>query len=77
MARLDPMGNEIDVIVHAEFADEAALAAYKAHPIYDETTQRVRPAARAALLGGFPFAAGLSAGSPSLPARPRRVTGAA
>jgi hypothetical protein len=41
--KLDPMGNEIDVIVYAEFADEAALAAYKAHPIYDETTQRVRP----------------------------------
>lgn len=41
--KLDPMGNDIDVIVYAEFADEAALAAYKAHPLYDETTRRVRP----------------------------------
>ncbi|WP_439497590.1 Dabb family protein [Bosea sp. (in: a-proteobacteria)] len=42
-AKVDPMGNEVDVIVYGEFADEAALAAYKAHPIYDETTRRVRP----------------------------------
>lgn len=41
--KLDPMGNEIDVVVYAEFADEAALAAYKADPIYEETTRRVRP----------------------------------
>lgn len=41
--KVDPMGNEIDVVVYAEFADEAALAAYKAHPIYAETTDRVRP----------------------------------
>ncbi len=41
--KVDPMGNEIDVVVYAEFADEAALAAYKAHPTYDETTRKVRP----------------------------------
>lgn len=42
-AKVDPMGNDVDVVVYGEFADEAALAAYKAHPLYDETTRRVRP----------------------------------
>lgn len=42
-SRVDQFGNEVDVIVYAEFADEAALAAYKAHPIYAEATRRVRP----------------------------------
>lgn len=42
-ARIDPIGNEVDIVVYGEFADEAALAAWKAHPIYDETTQAVRP----------------------------------
>ena len=41
--KLDQIGNDIDVIVYAEFEDEAALAAYKAHPIYAEATRRVRP----------------------------------
>ena len=34
---------KVDVIVYAEFADDEALAAYKAHPLYHETTDRVRP----------------------------------
>ncbi|KFC63878.1 Stress responsive alpha-beta barrel [Bosea sp. LC85] len=42
-AKVDPLGNDVDVVVYAEFADEAALAAYKADPIYDETTRLVRP----------------------------------
>ena len=41
--KIDPYGNDIDIVVYGEFADEAALAAYKAHPIYDETTRLVRP----------------------------------
>ncbi len=41
--KVDPMGDEIDVVVYAEFADEEALAAYKAHPIYAESTKNVRP----------------------------------
>lgn len=41
--KVDPLGNEIDVVVYAEFPDEAALAAFKAHPTYAETTARVRP----------------------------------
>ena len=42
-SKVDQFGNDVDVVVYAEFADEAALAAYKAHPIYAEATRRVRP----------------------------------
>ncbi len=41
--KVDPLSDEIDVVVYAEFPDEAALAAYKAHPTYAETTANVRP----------------------------------
>lgn len=41
--RLDQLGNEVDVVVYGEFADAAALAAYKAHPTYQEAIDRVRP----------------------------------
>ena len=36
-------GPQIDVVVYAEFADEAALEAYKANPIYAACIARVRP----------------------------------
>jgi hypothetical protein len=36
-------GARVDLVVYAEFADEAALAAYKAHPVYAECIARVRP----------------------------------
>jgi len=32
-----------DFVVYAEFADDAALDAYKAHPIYQEAIDIVRP----------------------------------
>lgn len=32
-----------DFIVYAEFDDETQLAAYKAHPLYAQSTARVRP----------------------------------
>lgn len=41
--KADLYGNDVDVIVYAEFADEAAFHAYKAHPLYNESTSRVRP----------------------------------
>jgi quinol monooxygenase YgiN len=41
--KIDHIGNDVDVVVYAEFEDEAALAAYKAHPLYAEATRRVRP----------------------------------
>ncbi|WP_427023496.1 Dabb family protein [Aureimonas ureilytica] len=42
-ARVDPMGNDVDLVVYAEFKDRAALAAYKADPIYEASTRTVRP----------------------------------
>lgn len=41
--KVDLFANEVDVVVYAEFEDDAALAAYKAHPLYAEATRRVRP----------------------------------
>ncbi|MEQ1953620.1 Dabb family protein [Mesorhizobium sp. CN2-181] len=41
--KVDPIGDDVDVVVYAEFENEAALAAYKAHPLYSETTREVRP----------------------------------
>ena len=42
-SKVDLYGNDVDVIVYAEFADEAALAAYKAHPDYQRSIDLVRP----------------------------------
>ncbi len=42
-ARIDPIGDAADIAVYGEFADEAALATWKAKPIYQERTQVVRP----------------------------------
>ncbi len=36
-------GPQIDVVVYAEFADEAALEAYKSNPIYAACIAKVRP----------------------------------
>jgi hypothetical protein len=41
--KLDPLSDEIDVVVYAEFRDEEALKAWKADPRYAETTRVVRP----------------------------------
>jgi quinol monooxygenase YgiN len=40
--RRDSWSGEVDVVVYGEFADEAALAAYKAHPTYAESIRRVK-----------------------------------
>lgn len=42
-AKVDALGNDVDVVVYAEFEDQAALDAYKRHPIYAESIARVRP----------------------------------
>ncbi|MBM1558265.1 Dabb family protein [Sulfitobacter mediterraneus] len=39
----DRFGNEVDVIVYAEFEDDAALTAYRAHQIYQDCIDIVRP----------------------------------
>ncbi|RWF83659.1 Dabb family protein [Mesorhizobium sp.] len=41
--RSDPASKEIDVVVYGEFDSDAELAAYKAHPLYQEAIKRVRP----------------------------------
>lgn len=41
--RNDALSSEIDVIVYAEFASAEDLAAYKAHPLYQASIDRVRP----------------------------------
>ena len=35
--------SEVDVIVYAEFDSEEALAAYKAHRLYEDSIKAVRP----------------------------------
>jgi hypothetical protein len=39
----DRLSGEVDVVVYGEFADEAALEAYKAHPVYQQAISIVRP----------------------------------
>lgn len=41
--RVDPMCDRIDLVVYGEFRDWDAFAAFKAHPVYSQTTERVRP----------------------------------
>ncbi|WP_048646561.1 Dabb family protein [Nitratireductor soli] len=41
--KVDQLGSDVDIIVYGEFRDEAALAAYKAHPIYAQCITEVRP----------------------------------
>lgn len=42
-AKIDLYGNDVDIVVYGEFADEDAFHAYKAHPLYDQATSIVRP----------------------------------
>lgn len=39
----DGLSTDVDLVVYAEFADEAALARYKEHPLYLEAIHIVRP----------------------------------
>lgn len=41
--KTDQLGSEVDLVVYGEFADEAALAAYKAHENYQRSIEIVRP----------------------------------
>lgn len=52
--KVDLYANEIDIVVYAEFADEAAFAAFKADPIYAETTATVRPLRELRFAADFP-----------------------
>jgi quinol monooxygenase YgiN len=39
----DAISEPVDFVVYAEFDDEAALAAYKADPLYQRSIEAVRP----------------------------------
>ena len=39
----DTWSDEMDVVVYGEFKDQDALAAYMAHPIYQEAIRVVKP----------------------------------
>ena len=39
----DPLTDRVDVVVYGEFTNEAALTAYRNHPLYLESIRRVRP----------------------------------
>ncbi|WP_026785036.1 Dabb family protein [Pleomorphomonas koreensis] len=41
--KLDSLGNDVDFVVYGEFEDEAALEAFKAHPVYQASVAAVRP----------------------------------
>ncbi|PKA40344.1 Dabb family protein [Rhizobium sullae] len=41
--KTDQFGTDVDLVVYGEFDDEAALAAYKAHPDYQRSIDLVRP----------------------------------
>jgi hypothetical protein len=41
--KIDQLANDADVVVYAEFADEDALAAFKADPAYQQSIRHVRP----------------------------------
>ncbi len=41
--RADRFDGRIDVVVHGEFDDEQALAAYHSHPLYQQSIDRVKP----------------------------------
>ena len=40
---VDTWSGEIDVVVYAEFDDHETMAAYKAHPIYKDCIDVVKP----------------------------------
>lgn len=42
-SQVDALSGEIDVVVYAEFEDDAALQAYKSHQIYQDAIDVVRP----------------------------------
>jgi len=41
--KTDQLGNDIDVVVYGEFANESDLAAFKAHALYNQAISIVRP----------------------------------
>lgn len=55
---LDDISPEVDFVVYAEFEGEADLRAFKDHPLYRQSIERVRPLRDLRIAGDFesPFA---------------------
>lgn len=66
-AKVDQLGNDVDVVVYGEFDDQAALAAYKAHPLYAEAIRVVRPLRELRLAADIETAAGPATPGPAIP----------
>ncbi len=49
----DALSEPVDVVVYGEFADAQALAAYKSHPLYQESIAIVRPLRDLRIAGDF------------------------
>lgn len=54
----DALSNEIDIVLHAVFESEAALAAYKEHPLYLAGTEIVRPIRQLRFAADYEFTPG-------------------
>ncbi|HBQ35768.1 MAG TPA: stress responsive protein [Rhodobacteraceae bacterium] len=50
----DALSSDVDVVVYGEFADLAALEAYKAHPLYQQSIDKVRPLRELRIAADFP-----------------------
>lgn len=57
----DPLSVPVDLVVYGEFADEAELARYKAHPAYATSIAIVRPLREMRVVADFH--AGLAGGA--------------
>jgi len=42
-SKIDQIENEMDIVVYAEFATRDDLKAYKEHPLYQASIEKVRP----------------------------------
>jgi hypothetical protein len=49
----DLYANEVDLVVYAEFETAAEFDAYKAHPLYIEVTEAVRPLRKTRVAADF------------------------
>ena len=52
--KTDALGSGVDLVVYGEFADEAALAAYKADPLYQQSIDIVRPLREIRMAADYP-----------------------
>ena len=53
--KIDQIGNDVDVIVYGEFKDSEAMQAYKSHPTYQKSIERVRPLRDMRVAANFTF----------------------